>query len=117
MHNYQSDNAGRIIIEWDPVVYKVEKIRETKQVIHVNICRIDLNCTFKASIVYASNINLERQDLWDDLSRFDSVNCPRIVAGDLDNVLFSYERKGGEPVHPNERHLYLNVFQIQGWWT
>lgn len=97
--NYDSDDSGRIVVGWDPGLYKITKLKVTSQMIHAVAYNSQLDVTFCVTFIYASNNVMERHLLWDDLK---VVSIGRkegwIVLGDFNNVLYSYERIEGESV-------------------
>lgn len=103
------------MVGWDPSVYKVTKLRETSQLIHSLVYNSHLDVTFCITFIYASNIPYERLILWDDLKQ---VSIGRkeawIALGDFNNVLYSFERLGGEQVHWRETKLFVECITENG---
>lgn len=93
--NYSSDTNGRIVVGWDPGCYKITKLVETNQMIHVLAYQSNMDVSFFVSFIYASNNATERLRLWEDM---DLISKGRkeawLVLGDLNNVMYSYERVG-----------------------
>lgn len=99
---------------WDSSKYTVLKMAEAKQLVHLKVRKIDGNFTFLWSIVYASNCQYKRQVLWNDLRAVIPNREAWLVSGDFNNVLFSYERRGGEIVHPRETIPIADCIVVTG---
>lgn len=113
-HNYSSDKSGRIIVGQDQTRYCLKKLRESNQVMHFKVKCLVSNCEFFRFVIYANNNLQERELLWKDLCDFSPVNTPQLVAGDFNNVLYSYERIGGDPVHPRETMPFFDCISSTG---
>lgn len=99
--NYSSDVSGRVIVGWDPMRFKILKLAETKQAIHTEATMCDPNISFFVTFVYASNDEIERTQVWDDLSSYVAGGVETWLAiGDFNNVLMSFARQGGEQRSP-----------------
>lgn len=55
LHNYDCDESGRIVVGWNSCKFKVIKLFENHQLIHVNIIRVDTGKEFFVSFVYINN--------------------------------------------------------------
>lgn len=112
---FRSDENGRIIIGWDPYLYKLIKLRETSQFIHSVAYNSHLNVSFCVTFIYSSNIQNERLILWDDLNHVSiGRNEAWIVLGDFNNVLYSYERIRGEQVYLRETEPFVDCVTENG---
>nr|GEU51100.1 RNA-directed DNA polymerase, eukaryota, reverse transcriptase zinc-binding domain protein [Tanacetum cinerariifolium] len=58
----------RIILGWNTDVVNVVLIAQTDQAMHIKIFHKATNTIIYGSIIYASNCNIERRQLWDNLN-------------------------------------------------
>lgn len=111
---------GRVWITWDPAYLHVTKISESDQFIHSKVTCLVTNSSFFYTAVYARNAFDRRQVLWGDLIQLKiHSQGPWCLMGDYNNVLYTDERVGCEPVHPKEIEYFMNclnkieVFDMQ----
>lgn len=71
--NYDSDELGRIVVGRNPSRYKIIKLREADQLIHVEAFNNAFKCAFFITFVYASNVLQERGKVWNDLCNLASI--------------------------------------------
>lgn len=90
------------------------KLKEGDQFIHALVHNKLDRFEFEMTMVYANNDTQERSQLWCEVKEF-CINRtgPWCVLGDLNSVLFSYEKKGGDSVHPREIRGPSIVLQLQ----
>ena len=65
---------GRIILAWDPDVFKMDIIHMGSQLIHTYITVRSSDKGFFCSFIYGFNTPAEREPLWSTLSSFASLN-------------------------------------------
>ncbi|KAF5194778.1 hypothetical protein FRX31_015633 [Thalictrum thalictroides] len=115
MDNYNEDPSGRIWILWDHNFFQITKVNSSKQFIHCQVRHLPTNFVFYSTFVYASNNRTERGLLWDNLVHLSSsITTPWCVMGDFNNVMFSNERIGGQPVHPRETRDFVETMHAAG---
>ncbi|KAF9609403.1 hypothetical protein IFM89_015744 [Coptis chinensis] len=114
-HNYNSDDAGRILIFWDVGRVSVDKVWETSQLIHCKVTLMHNSAEFLFTAIYASNNMNTRARLWHDMVVISSnISSPWCCLGDYNNVLFTHERVGDLPVHPRETIPFSNCLVAVG---
>ncbi|KAK1305982.1 hypothetical protein QJS10_CPA10g01592 [Acorus calamus] len=103
--NYSSNPMGRICILWDSLAVHVEPQVQTDQLIHSCITVLHSGLQFYMTSVYASNAEIDRCHLWDDLTSIArlSMDKPWLIGGDLNEVRYTNEKIGGRP--PSLRRL------------
>ncbi|KAG2312978.1 hypothetical protein Bca52824_024535 [Brassica carinata] len=88
--NYEHNNAGRIIIVWDPSV-SVFIYKATEQAVTCGIYNMAENVNLTITFVYGMNLVGERQALWNDLAHIHRtpaiVQSPWAVVGDFNQIL------------------------------
>ncbi|KAL6586356.1 hypothetical protein OROMI_001344 [Orobanche minor] len=73
---------------------KISILKNTKQMLHVEVCFISLPNAFYLTVVYGRNTNIERRDLWEDLLSVNQNHSPWMVGGDFNIILHPEEKKG-----------------------
>ncbi|KAL6551287.1 hypothetical protein OROMI_021775 [Orobanche minor] len=74
---------------------KISILKNTKQMLHVEVCFNSLPNAFYLTVVYGRNTKIERRDLWDDLLSVNQNHSPWMVGGDFNIILHPEEKKGG----------------------
>ncbi|KAH7866207.1 hypothetical protein Vadar_017075 [Vaccinium darrowii] len=92
--------SGRICVVWDPAVLSLSVLSQSTQGIHCLVQTLSGDIKFMATFVYGSNLYLQRQKLWQDLTNW---NCsdPWIVLGDFNATRFQTEKIGGDQLWPS----------------
>ena len=99
--------AGGIWLMWNSDRVMVEQLASTEQEIHVEVKVLHSNFSWIFSAVYASPRIVERQVLWDNLSRVAGLHSkPWIIAGDFNEPLADVDKFGGRPVSINRSLLF-----------
>ena len=62
--NLALHKGGRIVVAWNPSIFKVNKIECSKQLVHLELILVDRDCSFNVTIVYGFNKAEGRKDLW-----------------------------------------------------
>ncbi|KAF8413454.1 hypothetical protein HHK36_001441 [Tetracentron sinense] len=65
--NYSHATNGRIWLLWDSLELNVQPLSISKQAIHVTVSCRDWTSDAIVSVVYGSNVRVEREDLWREL--------------------------------------------------
>lgn len=74
----------------------------TEQLIHYKVKHIPTGKIWESRVIHSFNSQQERMDLWKSLCDIShSIQCPWMVGGDFNNVLFPEERVGSQ-VSANE---------------
>ena len=97
-HNFHNNPKGRIWLAWNPVVYHVDILFTTDQMIHGRVRQLHTNNSFIISVVYGMNTITQRQQLWEDIFDLIPQNEAWCVLGDFNAVRSMEERIGGDPV-------------------
>lgn len=88
------------------------KVMENRQSVYMGVTNNESNVKFRVTFVYPSNSSLEINGLWVKLRNIKRQSeDPWMVIGDLNNVLFSFERVGGDLVHPRETMVLANCVE------
>lgn len=85
--------GGRIMVAWDPLIYDIDILFCSSQIIHMRGRLIGLNVSFNISVVYAFNREEERKDLWNTLTKLEE-NIPWVILGDFNAILHKEDRIG-----------------------
>lgn len=89
---------GRIILAWDPDVFKMDIIHMGSQLIHTYITVRSSDKGFFCSFIYGFNTPAEREPLWSTLSSFASLNQHAwLIMGDFNSIM-EMEDRIGSPV-------------------
>ena len=92
----EAHQSGRLWVGWNPVIWDVEIIVSSDQVIHCH-CKLlgkDFSCF--ASFVYGANDIAGRRTLWSDLLTFkSSISEPWIILGDFNEYRYLDDKVGG----------------------
>lgn len=106
--NHQSDDDGRIVLIWkDPL--KLQIVHQSWQSI---TCLISIpnKDPFYYTAIYASNLVVDRSDLWTELlhlhSTFDMDNNVWFVGGDFNQIQHHSEHSSSS-VSSNDHQMYL----------
>ncbi|KAI5663501.1 hypothetical protein M9H77_22824 [Catharanthus roseus] len=102
-HNFHLDEAGRIVLLWDPSRSHMDVMDMNSQAIHSCItCKVSL-WKFFVSFVYGLHSVVSRRPLWQSLVQFGStLKQPWLVLGDFNNILNGNERRGQSSVSSYE---------------
>jgi len=97
--NNKCDGFNRIWVAWNPNKIKVRVLKETRQLIHLNVLDIQLNKYSEITYVYGLHTSNERKNLWKDLCSIasSSQGLPWITLGDFNEILDPLETSGGNP--------------------
>ncbi|XP_074360335.1 uncharacterized protein LOC141700489 [Apium graveolens] len=86
--NHDFHDNGRILIGWDPHLWKISVLCKSAQHITSKICRISNNEEFVISFIYGHNLYTQRWSLWEDLLAFATdLTIPWCLAGDFNVCL------------------------------
>ena len=85
--NFSSENAGRILILWNP--YKVRLVVKdfTPQTINVSVTCLTSFKEFDATVVYGLHSIVNRRPLWDKIIEYNRGSKPGIMFGDFNSFL------------------------------
>lgn len=90
--------AGGIRVAWKRHNIRIDVLRKEFQFMHLQVISQGRHRWFFTP-VYASPNENTRRELWHELKEVgDNMNGAWLVAGDMNNVAFGYEKKGGIPV-------------------
>lgn len=90
---------GRILIMWNPQVFKVTTLSKSDQFINLQVQFLVNNWTMFLTMVYAKNQRGARSPLWDDIMAIcRSCTGPWAVAEDFHCFANSSKKVGGAPV-------------------
>lgn len=95
LDNTPSIGKGRILFLWRQDEFQVQLLAMEPQFIHV---KVEVKATLQSvylTVIYASNEQTERLQLWDSLRTL-TVSNVWLVGGDFNNVLRPTEREGGQ---------------------
>nr|XP_023892655.1 uncharacterized protein LOC112004654 [Quercus suber] len=99
--------AGGIWMLWNSDSVEVLQLACTEQEIHVEVKVLPSNLSWIFSAVYASPRIIERQMLWENLSKVaDLHGKPWIIAGDFNEPLAGEDKFGGRPVSINRSLMF-----------
>ena len=101
--------GGRIAIAWNPMLFHVNILFCSSQMMHLYVELINNKKKFYITFVYAFNKEEDRKTLWADLSRLNSKD-PWVVLGDFNAILDPGDRVG-ERSHNAVSEGFLQVFQ------
>ncbi|XP_023885541.1 uncharacterized protein LOC111997657 [Quercus suber] len=91
--------SGGIWLLWNSDSVEVVQLTSTKQEIHVEVKVLPTNLSWIFSAVYASSRCVERQILWENLSKVAELhNLPWVIAGEFSELLADEDKFGGRPV-------------------
>ncbi|XP_059627616.1 uncharacterized protein LOC132270455 [Cornus florida] len=112
LHNYPSSSLGMILILYDPIKLKVQKLSSNVQAIHYSITTIEDHTHFFVSVIYAFNPVVQRISLWNDIrSQARSLSpSPWVLCGDFNVIKHPNENAGG---YVWEQNVHGNImFQV-----
>lgn len=93
--NYASHSAGRIWLIWNPIVFDVDIVFQSAQLIHCCVTHKNLRKSFDCSFVYGFNKESLREQLWLELLSLEMrVKGAWFVGGDFNNPLNFEDRLG-----------------------
>ena len=83
--------------------------------IYTNLRHIDSGLQVSLFNLYVPNLFYEKQNCWDSLESFLNLHNPRniILAGDLNIMLATDEKKGGSPIRDQAEEWVEDI--ILGW--
>ncbi|XP_074304759.1 uncharacterized protein LOC141639570 [Silene latifolia] len=97
INNNEFHHGGRVWVIWDPQVFRIVLLAKNAQVITVQVTEVNSGDLFILSVVYGSNDDGERLELWNHLKDMKrNYHGPWGVCGDFNNVLNYNERIGRE---------------------
>ncbi|XP_074264272.1 uncharacterized protein LOC141586807 [Silene latifolia] len=97
INNNEFHHGGRVWVIWDPQVFRIVLLAKNAQVITVQVTEVNSGDQFILSVVYGSNDDGERLELWNHLKDMKrNYQGPWGVCGDFNNVLNYNERIGRE---------------------
>ncbi|XP_074315380.1 uncharacterized protein LOC141651573 [Silene latifolia] len=120
INNNDFHPGGRVWLIWDDQNFRVSLLHKNAQVISARITEVGTGETFLFSVVYGSNDEDERKELWDHLKFIhDTYQGPWGICGDFNNVLHSNERIGrdvrlSDVVHFKDCVDYCGLVDIKG---
>ncbi|XP_074267220.1 uncharacterized protein LOC141590534 [Silene latifolia] len=82
INNNNLHNGGRVWVIWDPQIFRVALLHKTTQAITVSVTEIDTGDSFKFTVVYGSNDDEERNELWEHLRE---MHCREVTWADIAN--------------------------------
>ncbi|XP_028555181.1 uncharacterized protein LOC114580776 [Dendrobium catenatum] len=101
-HNFNLAKPGRIWIKWDQSLIQFKPSTSTSQMISGDLYKGD-DILAVLSVVYASNSQAERINLWDDLRVIGShISSPWLILGDFNCCLCPEEKSGGSILLPSQ---------------
>ncbi|KAL6582742.1 hypothetical protein OROMI_004820 [Orobanche minor] len=74
---------------------KIHIIKNTEQMLHVEVNCSSMPSVFCLTVVYGRNTKIQRREVWDDLLSVSQNQVPWMVGGDFNIILQSEEKKGG----------------------
>ncbi|XP_062115678.1 uncharacterized protein LOC133829870 [Humulus lupulus] len=86
-------NGGRIVADWNPIMFSVSIIKCSSQLIHLLVRPLDKGTGFYVSFVYGFNAEEGRVELWKELYECFTLE-PWLVLGDFNDILHKDERIG-----------------------
>ena len=105
MANYDFNPLGRIWFCWSDRVV-VTRLHISSQIITCVVQIPETGEQFICSAVYASNCEVERRSLWEDLrgtqAAYSHLDMPWIVIGDFNVTLYSSEHSRGGAVRSSQ---------------
>lgn len=94
MNNYYFAINGTIWINWDPSVLELDYLSGGDQYLHVKVHHILEGCTTLLSVVYASNSEIQRTTLWNQLRNLQAdVTEPWVCLADFNEAIYTDEKK------------------------
>ncbi|KAI0499558.1 hypothetical protein KFK09_017764 [Dendrobium nobile] len=100
-NNFHCSNPGRIWIKWCPDKLTFQPCFFSSQMI-AGMVSYGSNIPFLLSVIYASNNQVERKVLWEDLRNITPTEgIPWILMGDYNCCRFPSEKLGGNTLHQN----------------
>ncbi|XP_019266749.1 PREDICTED: uncharacterized protein LOC109244159 [Nicotiana attenuata] len=86
---------GRIWLLWKPVIFDVDRLRTTDQLIHSAVKHKGTRVTINVTMIYAYNDITPRKNLWKEIEDiYRHTQGPWAVMGDFNNVLNKDEKIG-----------------------
>lgn len=86
---------------WDPLHIKVDVVHDSSQAVHAVIQVPAFSFKWLLTALYASPNGNPRNQLWQQLSAFNtSENVPWLIIGDFNEILCQEEKWGGRPFNP-----------------
>ena len=99
--------AGGIWLLWNSDRVGVVHLASTEQEIHVEVKVLPFNLSWIFTAVYASSRIVERQVLWENLSKVaDLHGKPWIIEGDFNEPLAGDDKFGGRPISINRSMMF-----------
>ncbi|KAL0908009.1 hypothetical protein M5K25_022470 [Dendrobium thyrsiflorum] len=113
-NNFHLSLSGRIWIKWDISKLHFNPIFITSQMI-TGMITFANNCSFYISVIYASNSDMERLSLWEDIRNLEiDHSLPWILMGDFNCCRYASEKVGGDPISQNRLWNFNSlVFDIK----
>ncbi|KAJ1376280.1 Endonuclease/exonuclease/phosphatase [Sesbania bispinosa] len=103
--------SGGIWCMWRTENLTVNVIGSTSQCIHLQLINVG-GINWILSIVYASPNELNREDLWSELSNFSStVDVPWCVMGDFNSILYDFEKIVGVGVNRRSMNAFASCLE------
>ncbi|XP_020699543.1 uncharacterized protein LOC110111848 [Dendrobium catenatum] len=100
-HNFHCASSGRIWIKWSTDRISFNPSFFSSQMI-AGMVSFGSSTPFLLSVIYASNSQVERKVLWEDIRAISPAgNVPWILMGDFNTCCFSSEKLGGNPLNQN----------------
>ncbi|XP_059627352.1 uncharacterized protein LOC132270169 [Cornus florida] len=97
VHNYNFSTLGRIWVMWNPNLIDLSVLSSSRQAIHCKISIIGTSISFFSSFIYAANLGVEKQSLWEDINFHAGPfsSSPWLFMGDFNVIPNPNERHGG----------------------
>ncbi|KAL0919520.1 hypothetical protein M5K25_011618 [Dendrobium thyrsiflorum] len=113
-NNFHLSSSGRIWLKWSTAKLNFTPIFISSQMITGQITYADNQILF-LSVIYASNSELERADLWNDIRTLNlNPNIPWALMGDFNCCRFASDKVGGVPITQNRlSNLNALTFDIK----
>jgi exonuclease III len=112
--NNDCNCKGRIILMWDTNIWTNINTNTDKQFIDSQFKNIG-GFNIQITSVYGSNFEVERNDLWCNLKKFNQkYNLPWIVLGDFNTVFRVSEKSGGNKIPQNKIDRLCNFLMDTG---
>lgn len=95
--NYEAHPGGRIWVGWNPLIWKVQIISISPQLINCSVEFLQSHKQFFVSFFYGFNTCQERRVLWNELKLVSNAlsDSPWAITGDFNVVLKLEEFQGG----------------------
>ncbi|KAF3627037.1 hypothetical protein FXO37_30068 [Capsicum annuum] len=103
-------NSGGLAILWNDALLELDQISTIDQEIHAMIKVNSKDYPWLLSCVYASTYRNKRRILWHNLKSIkDNYFGKWLIGGDFNEVLYSADKKGGNPVNGSRTNDFLDV--------